>query len=160
VDYDELTTTISESDIPMGVYGKTSFLIGAGKFLNTSSIYYTDYKHFAGAVLQQYQPELNSFLLLDPYKYSTSDEYFEGHVEHNFSGFILNKLPLIRKAKLQEIVDFNYLATPALKGYTELGFGVQWLGIRVMYALGYDNTGHQTNGFRFGINLNGAPRRR
>jgi hypothetical protein len=160
VDYDELTATISKSEIPLGVYGKTSFLIGAGKFLNTNSIYYTDYKQFAGNVLQYYQPTLNSFLLLDPYKYSTSDAYFEGHLEHNFSGFILNKLPLIRKLKLQEIVDFNYLATPALKGYSELGFGVEYLGIRAMYGLGFDNNGHQTNGFRFGIYFGGGGRQR
>lgn len=160
VDYDELTATVSESDIPLGVYGKTSFLVGAGKFLNTSSLYYTDYKQFAGSVLQQYLPTANAFLLLDPYKYSTNDEYFEAHLEHNFSGFILNKLPLIRKLKLQEIVDYNFLATPALNGYSELGFGVQYLGFRAMYGLGFDNTGHQIQGFRFGINLfNGARRR-
>ena len=160
VDYDELTTNITESDIPMGVYGKTSFLIGAGKFLNTNSLYYTDYKQFAGTAIQQYEPSANKFLLLDPYKYSTSDEYFEGHLEHNFSGFILNKIPLVRKLKLQEIVDFNYLATPALKGYGELGVGVQYLGIRAMYGLSWDNTGHQTEGFRFGVNIGGGDRRR
>jgi hypothetical protein len=117
--------------------------------------------HFNGTSIQQYEHSLTKFLLLDPYKYSTSDQYFEGHLEHDFSGFILNKLPLIRKAKLHEIVDFNYLATPALKAYSELGLGVEWFGIRAMYAWSWDNTGHQTQGFRFGLNLgSGGPRRR
>lgn len=160
VDYDLLAANVSESDIPLGVYGKTSFYIGAGKFLNTNSLYYTDYKQFAGSSIQQYAPGLNQFLLLDPYKYSTNDEYCEGHLEHNFSGFTLNKIPLIRKLKLQEIVDYNFLATPALNGYSELGFGVEYLGFRAMYGLGFDNTGHQTEGFRFGINLGSGGRRR
>ena len=104
---------------------------------------------------------LTKFLLLDPYKYSTSDEYFfEGHLEHNFSGFIFNKIPGVRKLKLQEIVDFNYLATPALKAYSELGFGLECFGIRAMYGLSWDNTGHQTQGFRFGVNIDSGNRRR
>ncbi|WP_448702830.1 DUF5686 and carboxypeptidase regulatory-like domain-containing protein [Mucilaginibacter sp. AW1-3] len=156
VDYDLLAMNITKADISMGLYGNTSFYIGAGKFLNTNSLYYTDYKQFNGTSIQQYEPGLNKLLLLDPYKYSTSDEYFEGHLEHNFSGFILNKIPLIRKAKLQEIVDFNYLATPALKSYSELGVGVEWFGFRAMYAWSWDNTAHQTQGFRFGINIGGG----
>jgi len=159
VDYDQLTANVAKADIPMGLYGYTSFFVGAGKFLNTNSIYYTDYKQFNGNAIQQYNPAANKFLLLDPYKYSTADQYFEGHLEHNFSGFILNKLPVIRKAKLQEIVDFNYLATPALKAYSELGVGVEFIGIRAMYGWSWDNMGRQTHGFRFGVNLGSGGQR-
>ncbi|OCX54686.1 hypothetical protein BEL04_10705 [Mucilaginibacter sp. PPCGB 2223] len=155
VDYDLLSANITKSDMQLGVYGYTSFYAGAGKFLNTNSIFYTDYKQFNGNSLQQYTPAANKFLLLDPYKFSTADEYFEGHLEHDFSGFILNKLPLIRKLKLHEIADFNYLATPALKSYSELGLGAEWFGIRAMYGWSWDNAGHQTQGFRFGVNLGG-----
>ncbi len=160
VDYDELVANITKTDISMGLYGYTSFYVGAGKFLNNNSVYYTDYKHFNGNIIQAYSTGITKFLLLDPYKYSTADQYFEGHLEHNFSGFILNKIPLIRKAKMEEIVDFNYLATPALKGYGEFGFGVEWLGLRAMYATSFDQAGNHINGFRFGVNVggNGRPR--
>ncbi|RKR80054.1 carboxypeptidase-like protein [Mucilaginibacter gracilis] len=153
VDYDLLSADISKSNISLGFYGKTSFYVGAGKFLNTNSIYFTDYKHFNGNQLSVYEASINKFLLLDYYKYSTNTEYLEGHLEHNFSGFITNKLPLIRKFKLQEIVDVNYLATPSLKNYTELGFGLEYLGLRAMYGTSFINGGHVANGFRVGLRL-------
>ena len=130
VNYDLLAADISKEDISLGMYGKTSFFIGAGKFLNAGSLYYPDYKQFSGNEVLFYKSGLSSFLLLDYYQFSTYTEYIEGHLEHNFSGFIINKIPLIRKLKLQEIVDFNYLSTPQLKNYMELGFGLQYLNIR------------------------------
>jgi hypothetical protein len=153
VDYDMLSADITKSDINMGIYGKTTFYVGAGKFLNSKSVFFTDDKHFAGNQLQVYDVRPNSFLLLDYYKYSTSAQYLEGHLEHNFSGFITNKIPLIRKLKLQEIVDVNYLATPALKGYTELGFGLQYLAFRAMYGISYNDGSHLSNGIRVGFLL-------
>lgn len=139
VDYDLVSADITKSNIPMGMYGKTSFYIGVGKFLNANSLYYPDYKQFAGNQVLFYQQGISKFLLLDYYTFSTPKQYVEGHFEHNFSGFILNKIPLIRKAKLQEIVDVNYLSTPNLKNYTELGIGVEYFGIRLMYGQSYNS---------------------
>jgi len=139
VDYDLVSADISKSDIDMGMYGKTSFYLAAGKFLNSNSLYFPDYKQFSGNEVFLYKRGLTSFLLLDYYRFSTFREYLEGHLEHNFSGFILNKIPLIRKLKLQEIVDVNYLSTPNLKNYTELGVGVEYLGFRLMYGQSYNS---------------------
>jgi hypothetical protein len=153
VDYDLLSVDITKSDMSLGLYGKTSFYAAAGKFLNASSVFYTDYKQFNGNEVLLYQPGIAKFLLLDYYKYSTGSEYLEGHLEHNFSGFITNKIPLIRKLKLQEIVDVNYLATPTLKNYTEFGFGLQYLAFRAMYGVSYVNGNRVSSGFRMGISL-------
>jgi hypothetical protein len=153
VDYDLLSADISKKDISMGVYGRTSFFIGAGKFLNASNLYFPDYKQFSGNQILFYQNNTNSFLLLDYYRSSTYTEYIEGHIEHNFSGFITNKIPLIRKLKLQEIVDFNYLATPELHNYYELGFGLQYLNFRVMYGTSFNNSSNVKNGVRIGVSF-------
>ena len=153
VDYDLLSADISKKDISMGVYGRTSFFVGAGKFLNANTLYFPDYKHFSGNQILFYQNSINSFLLLDYYRFSTYKEYIEGHIEHNFSGFITNKIPLIRKLKLQEIVDFNYLATPDLHNYYELGFGVQYLTFRVMYGTSFNSSGNIKNGVRIGVSF-------
>jgi hypothetical protein len=139
-DYNLLSADISKSDIPMGFYGKTSFYVGAGKFFNTKSIYYTDYRHFSGNQVLFYEGGISKFLLLDYYRFSTGDKYLEGHLEHNFSGLITNMIPLIRKLKLQEIINVNYLSTPALKNYMELGVGFQTnIGLRVMYGTSFNN---------------------
>lgn len=151
-DYTLLSADITKSDIPLGFYGKTSFFVGAGKFFNAKNIFYTDYKHFSGNQVLFYQPGINSFMLLDYYRYSTGDKYLEGHLEHNFSGFITNKIPLIRKLKLQELFDVNYLYTPTLKHYTEIGFGVQTnTGFRVIYGMSFNQGGKVDNAIRVGI---------
>jgi Family of unknown function (DUF5686)/CarboxypepD_reg-like domain len=152
-DYDLLSADISKQDISMGMYGKTSFYLGAGKFLTANSLYYPDYKQFSGNEILFYQSGINSFLLLDYYKFSTNTEYVEGHLEHNFSGFITNKIPLLRKLKLQEIVDFNYLSTPELHNYMELGFGLQYLNFRVMYGTSFNSGSNIKNGVRIGVSF-------
>lgn len=153
VDYDLLSADISKDDISLGMYGKTSFYIGAGKFLNANSLYYPDFKQFSGNEVLFYKSGINSFLLLDYYRFSTSTEYIEGHLEHNLSGFIINKIPILRKSKLQEIIDFNYLSTPELHNYMELGFGLQYLNIRLMYGESINSGSNTRNGVRLGVSF-------
>ncbi|MGZ3872952.1 MAG: DUF5686 and carboxypeptidase regulatory-like domain-containing protein [Mucilaginibacter sp.] len=153
VDYDLLSADISKLNMNAGVLGQTSFFIGAGKFFNNKSLYYPDYKQFLGSQNLLYRAGINSFLLLNYYTYSTYTKYVEGHLEQNFSGFILNKIPLIRKLKLQEIADINYLSTPTLKNYTELGLGVQYLNFRVMYGKSFNSGSNTTSGVRIGISF-------
>ncbi|MDB5029322.1 DUF5686 and carboxypeptidase regulatory-like domain-containing protein [Mucilaginibacter sp.] len=153
VDYDKLSADISKSDISMGVYGHTSFFIGAGKFLTATSLYYPDYNQFRGNEGIFYRGGISSFLLLNYYTYSTRTEYLEGHFEHNFSGFITNKIPIIRKLKLQEIVHINYLTSPELKNYYELGLGVQYLNLKVLYGTSYNSGSNIHSAIRLGISL-------
>jgi hypothetical protein len=153
VDYDLLTADISKSNINAGVFGQTSFFIGAGKFLNNNSVFYPDYKQFAGNQVLFTGTGINRFLLLNYYTYSTYTKYIEGHLEQNFSGFFLNKIPLIRKLKLQEIADINYLSTPTLKNYTELGVGVQYLGFRLMYGKSFNSGSNTNSAIRIGVSF-------
>lgn len=152
-DYDLLSVDVSKSDIKMGVFGKTSFYVSAGKFLNSNSLFYPDYKQFSGNEVLFSKSNNKSFLLLNYYSFSTYNKYVEGHLEHNFSGFILNKLPLIRKLKLQEIVNINYLSTPALKNYTELGSGLQYLNFRIMYGKSFNSGNIINSAIRMGISF-------
>jgi hypothetical protein len=154
-DYNLLSADISKSDIPMGFYGKTSFYVGAGKFFNTKNIFYPDYRQFAGNQVLFYQSGISKFMLLDYYQFSTGDKYLEGHLEHNFRGLITNQIPVLRNLKLQEIVDVNYLSTPTLKNYTELGVGFQTnIGLRVMYGTSFNNkVGGANQAIRIGVSF-------
>jgi hypothetical protein len=151
VDYDLISADVEKNDIDLGIYGKSSFYVKAGKFTNNNSLFYPDYQHFLGNEEFIYNTAINSFMLLRYYTYSTPNEYLEGHFEHNFYGFLINKLPLIRKLKLQEIVKYNYLATPQLNNYQELGVGFQYLGIRAMYGWSYHTGLNIQSGFRLGV---------
>ena len=153
VNYDLLSADVSKSDISVGAFGRTSFFIGAGKFLNNNSLFYPDFKQFAGNQVLFYKSGIDSFLLLNYYNFSTYTEYIEGHLEQNFSGFILNKIPLIRKLKLQEIVDINYLSTPTIKNYTELGVGIQYLNFRLMYGKSFNSDSNIKSALRLGLSF-------
>jgi hypothetical protein len=148
VNYDLLSLDLTKSNIKLGMYGESAFWIGAGKFLNSKNVYYTDFKHFTGNQSLSYIPKANNYLFLDFYKFSTADGYFEGHLEHDFSGFFTSKLPLVRKLKLKEVVGFNYLSTPSLKNYQEVYFGLQYLTFRVIYGMAYADVKKVDKGFK------------
>ena len=116
-------------------------------------MYFTDYKHFVGTQTLGYTARANSFLYLEYYNFSTTDQYLEGHFEHNFSGFLFNKLPLLRKLKLNELAGFNYLGTPATKNYTEFYLGVKYLNFRVLYGWSYLQGKKADVGFRIATGI-------
>ncbi|RDC55064.1 carboxypeptidase-like regulatory domain-containing protein [Pedobacter chinensis] len=148
VDYDFAKVEILQDRIGLGLWGYTSFLVGAGKFLNNSKLYYPDYKHFAGNISTIFPPNLRKFQYLDFYQFSTNQQYFEAHLEHNFSGFFLNKVPLLRKAKLEEFIGGGYLSSPEKRNYKEFYFGLQRLVLRASYGFAYDGARKLTQGFR------------
>ena len=154
VRYDVLSFDLTKSDIPMGFYGKSSFYVAAGKYLDNSSVFFPDYQHFTGNLRTAFQAQPNSFLFLDYYTHSTAGQFVEAHVSHNFSGFIFNKIPLIRKLKLQELAGFNYLKTPNLSHYNEWYVGVQWLNFKIFYGQANDLSLAQNRGIRIAIGLN------
>lgn len=148
-DYDLITFEAYQERIGLGLFGYTSFVVGAGKFLNNNKLFYPDFKHFRGNNATFFPPNLRKFRFLDFYQYSTNEHYFEAHLEHNFSGFILNKIPLLRKLKLEEVVGINYLTQPKKKNYTEYYFGIQRLLFGISYGFAFDNGRRVDQGFRF-----------
>jgi hypothetical protein len=148
VDYDLLSLEIYQEHVRMGLIGYSSIVVGAGKFLNNSAVYYPDSKHFRGNNSTIFPSNLRKFRYLDFYQYSTTQEYVEAHFEHNFAGFLLNKVPLLRKLKLEEIVGFNYLTEPGKKNYKEFYFGVERFGFGVSYGYAYNGNNKVEQGFR------------
>jgi len=148
IDYDFVKTEVSQDRIGMGLWGYTSFMAGAGMFLNNSKMYFPEYKHFSGNISTIFPPNIRKFQFLDFYQFSTNKEYFEAHLEHNFAGFFTNKIPLLRKLKLQEFVGGNYLTQPDKKNYKEFYFGLERLILRASYGFSYDGSHKINQGFR------------
>lgn len=148
VDYDLVSVEVSEDRISAGMLGYSSFVFGVGKFLNNNQVYYPEFKHFRGNNSLLSRPDLRKFLFLDFYLYSTDREYAEFHFEHNFSGFLTNKIPLLRKLKLEELVGASYLSQPVKRNYTEFYFGLQRLIFRAAYGFAYDGKRRVDHGFR------------
>lgn len=139
--------------------GQFSYNFLAGAFLNAQDISFVDYQHFNGN--ESYVTRKNylqSFLLLPYYSLSTNKEYLEGHVEHNFNGFLLNRIPLIKKLNAHLIITGNILTTSNNQPYTEFGVALGNLGfkkfrfLRIGYAQSYFN-GSVERGLNVGLSF-------
>ena len=147
----DLAEIFVEDDISLKMLGTTSYYVSLGKFLNNKSMALPDYRHFLGNQTLYSPFELKRFNLLPYYDFSTKKEFIEVHAEHNFSGFILNKFPLIRRLKLQEMISFHYMSSDVMPQYMEFAAGVQRLFARVDFVTGYSKKTGALAGFRFGL---------
>jgi len=116
-------------DFPVGDKGRFYYNLKAGTFLNAENISFVDFQHFNGNRTRITRDNyLNSFFLLPYYDLSTNRDYFEGHVEHNFQGYIMGKIPLLKKLKSHLIVSGKTLSIAENSPYYEWGVSLGNLG--------------------------------
>lgn len=141
-------------EIGFKLLGTSEYGIVAGKFLTDRNVQFMDYNHFNGNQTIFSSFNINTFQLLPYYTYSTTGPFAELHFEHNFQGFIFNKLPLIRKLKLDEIIGISYLTTNTLPQYFEAYAGISKLGTLRFEVVGsYSKEQGYMRGLRLGISL-------
>ncbi|GGD29774.1 DUF5686 and carboxypeptidase regulatory-like domain-containing protein [Flavobacterium orientale] len=141
--------------------GTFAFNLKSGKFFNADEISFVDYRHFNGnqIIISSQNRYLNVFNLLPYYTHSTNDSYIETHIEHNFDGFIMNKIPLLNKLKSTLIVGYHQLATPENKPYREFSVGLDKLGfgkfklLRLDYVRSFNGSSFGTDGIMLGLQL-------
>ncbi len=149
--YDMAKATLS-GIFNLKLLGKTEYSVSAGKFLTEKNMGFMDYYHFNGDQIIFSSFGLNSFHLLDYYRYSTNGPFVVANVEHHFQGFILNKIPLLRKLKLDEIIGVNFLTTNTLPEYFEVFAGITKFNVvRVDFAASYDKSGRVGEGICIGL---------
>ena len=155
----DLFTANLRQDISAGNYGDFSYNIKGGLFVEKKNIAFMDNLQANGnQLIFPSDTELNSFNLLDYYKLYTNDRYAEAHIEHNFRGAILGKIPLINKLNFHLVAGAKTLFMADKKPYTEysvgldnVGFG-KWRFLRVDYVR--SNYGSVKNdGLMFRIDL-------
>jgi hypothetical protein len=153
IDYDLLKISVTDR-MDFKLLGKASYLISAGKFLNNYNMEFMDYYHFSGNKTLLSNFDFTDFQLLDYYTYSTKDFFVEAHYEHNFSGFIFNKFPLLRKLKLSELAGVHYLYTEKRDNYAEVFLGIEKLNIvRGDFVMAFTKDGKLATGFRVGLKI-------
>lgn len=148
-----------KQDINTGNYGQFAYNIRGGLFLQKKNIALMDNLQANGNRLTfPTNNQLNSFSLLDYYAFYTNDKYAETHLEHNFKGAILGKIPLINKLNLHLVGGAKTLFMATKKPYTEysvgidnIGFG-KWRLLRVDYV-NSNYAGIKNNGFIFSLSL-------
>ncbi|MDX1942694.1 MAG: DUF5686 and carboxypeptidase regulatory-like domain-containing protein [Saprospiraceae bacterium] len=161
VNYDLLSVRILENDLSLGVVGTSEFQVEAGKFLTHNSLQFMDFRHFLGNQTFIGSPDryASSFFLLPYYEHSTNDSYLQVHFQHNFDGWILGKIPLIRKLGWREIFKAGFLYTKEKKDYLELGVGLDNIGFGVFRLFRFDlvwshnSAGKWDIGYMIGIQM-------
>jgi hypothetical protein len=147
-------------DLTLGNKGNLETNIKTGKFYHAENIAFVDYKHFNGNQTHVGTDDryLNVFNLLPYYSSSTNDSYIEIHAEHDDSGYIMNKIPLLKKLKSTLVLGYHNLSIPDRSPYHEYSVGLNNLGFgkfkvfRLDYVHAYQN-GWQADGFIFGLKI-------
>ena len=124
-------------------------------------MFFQDFKHFNGNQTQIGDPTdyLNSFMLLPYYEFSTNRFWSEAHFEHHFEGFLLDKLPLIRKLGWTSVLGGSFIYTKDQKNYFELNFGIENIGkgifrfFRADVVSSFRKGKYEKTGFMIGLNL-------
>jgi len=154
VRFDQVELTVRKQ-VKLGIRGTLDLTMRGGTFFNNDKMYFMDYKHFMGNRTYFITGDpTSSFRLLDYYRYSTSDEYLEGHIHYHFRKFLLTYLPKARMMGLSESLFVNHLTTRAAH-YSEIGYSIDGILriFRVEAAMGFQDLKFKDAnfGFRLGI---------
>lgn len=149
-------------DINFKLLGKFRYRLSTGGFIDTgSNVQVPDYNHFNGNLSSFGTEYLNSFQLLPIYEYSNKSRFYMlGHIEHNFSGFLTNKIPGFKKLNLYLVAGANALYLNNDRYYHEIfiGFDNIFKQLRIDFVQSFRNGKAWQNGFRFGFSRLGNNR--
>lgn len=156
-DFQFVTATIRQ-DVSLRNKGELQLHLKGGTFFNGENMAFMDYKHFNGnqTHIGLSAGYMNRFMLLPYYTHSTNDSYFETHAEHNFKGFILNKIPLLNRLGFNEIIGHHHFSVPGQPSYQEFTVGLDKIGwgkfrpFRIDYVKSFQS-GIKQDGFVFGL---------
>lgn len=139
----------------MGHFGYN--LVG-GTFFNDEVVSYLDYRHFKGnqTHIGTSANYLDRFNLLPYYALSTKENYAEVHLEHDFRGWVLGKIPFVNRLNYSLILGAHQLYTAETSPYSEFSVGLDNLGIGKFRLLRLDYVvshyeGDWNDGFIFGL---------
>lgn len=145
LNFDQFKIRLSQN-FNVGNKGNFSYNLKTGTFLNANTIAFMDYQHFNGNQTHVGSGTYtNVFNNLPYYNLSTNASYFEGHIEHDFKGYILGKVPLLNKLNYNLVIGTHGLNTKNNTPYNEFSIGINNLGwgkfrfLRVDYLRSYQS---------------------
>lgn len=157
LNFTQLGATLRQR-ITLANKGETSYTIKGSTFIHGDDILFADYQHFNGNQTRVGTSGnyTNVFNLLPYYELSTNKAHAEGHIEHDFKGWILGKIPGVNQLNFNLVAGAHALSIDGKKPYTELSIGIDNLGIgkyrllRLDYVRSFYN-GDSKGAFIFGL---------
>jgi hypothetical protein len=156
--FDSLRSRIQQN-LNLNNLGIFNYQINTGWINNNNEqISFLDYKHFNGnqTFVETSSSYLGKFLLMDYYAFSTQHSYAEMHLEHQFKGLLLNRIPLVNQLNYNLVVGAKSLFTQEQKPYYEFHVGLENFGFgkfrffRLDYVQAYQS-GWQDGGVMIGL---------
>ncbi len=127
---------IEKGNIDFRTVGYSQFIFKTGFFIQSNSLQLPDVHFLNGneAIFKLNSNRLDFFRALPNYSYS--EKYFATlHWEHHFMGWIINRLPLIRKTGFKSTVALRAAKTEAIKYYLEPCIGIENIGWKYIRPL-------------------------
>ena len=157
--FDHLNIRINQ-ELNLKSIGVLNYNYIVGTFFKNKTVSFVDYKHFNGnqTNINSRGNYISSFKNLEYYDYSTSNDYFEYHLEQNFKGYVLGKIPFVNKFNFNLVLGAHGISISKNKNYFEFNSGISNLGwgkyrfLRIDYVRSYSG-GKSESRFMFGINL-------
>ncbi|MBK7763169.1 MAG: carboxypeptidase-like regulatory domain-containing protein [Bacteroidetes bacterium] len=124
VNFDYLEFGIFQK-LKLGLAGISQYRIQSGEFITQKDLKYIDYKFISRGNPFLFNNPLISFQNLDS-TFPVFNRFYEAHYLHHFNGSIINKIPLIKKLKLLEVIGGGFLFLPERNlNYTEAYVGIE-----------------------------------
>ena len=147
-------------NINLKTTGILKYNLSTGTFFENKDLAFTDYKHFNGNLthVNTKGNYLSSFKNMGYYDFSTSNNYFEYHLEHDFKGYILGKIPWVNTLNLNLVIGAHGIGIKNESPYKEFNIGMGNIGwkkyrfLRVDYVRSYVN-GAIDDALMFGLSF-------
>ena len=147
-------------NINLKTTGILKYNLSIGTFFENKDLAFTDYKHFNGNLthVNTKGNYLSSFKNMGYYDFSTSNNYFEYHLEHDFKGYILGKIPWVNTLNLNLVIGAHGIGIKNESPYKEFNIGLGNIGwkkyrfLRVDYVRSYVN-GAIDDALMFGLSF-------
>jgi len=152
VDFDYLEFGI-EQELKLGITGISSYKVLTGSFPNSRDLRLVDYKFQRRGDPLLFSNPNEAFQSLDS-TFPVFKRFYQAHYLHEFNGFLLNKIPLLKKLELREVAGAGFLiATERNLRYAEVFAGVErvfkWpLAPLAKFKVGIYVVGSAANQFR------------
>jgi hypothetical protein len=128
----------------------------AGFFLSQDHVFLMDDKYFNNQDLPFVLGNSdNSFRQLPAYRYATTRNFAEAHVQFTTPYLLLKYLPFLSSKIWCENLHLNYLTTNVVKNYWEIGYSVSQIYMigRVGVYAGFKGTTYQSFGVQVSVDL-------
>jgi hypothetical protein len=110
INFDYLEFSVAQQ-INLGITGVMHYKLQTGSFITQKDLRPIDYKFQRQGDPWLFMNPDESFQALDS-TFATFKRFYQAHLVHEFNGFFINRIPLLKKIQLREVAGAGFLFAP------------------------------------------------